>query len=143
MPGLQIGEVARRTGLAIDTIRFYQKQRLVQPIGRSEGGFRLFDAQVIERLGFIRNAQQLGFSLDEIRELLLVQQENVQPCPHTRQLLGEKLAAIQSKLRELRKMEESVQSALRKCDRVLQACPGEQDPVACPVLNQLAHPARK
>ena len=67
--GIQIGGVSRQTGLSADAIRFYEKQRLIERPPRTEGGFRLFHAKDIERIQFIRRAQQLGFSLPEIRRL--------------------------------------------------------------------------
>ncbi len=72
--GIQIGKISKQTGLSIDAIRFYEKQRLLDHPPRSEGGFRLFSAEDIERIQFFRRAQQLGFSLAEIRELLLEEQ---------------------------------------------------------------------
>ena len=64
--GLQIGQVARETGLTVDAIRFYEKQRLLKRPMRTEGGFRLFSSQVLQSIHFIRRAQELGFSLNEI-----------------------------------------------------------------------------
>ena len=71
--GMQIGRVSEQTGLSIDAIRFYEKQRLLERAPRTEGGFRQFSDEDIQRILFIRRAQQLGFSLHEIGELLLLQ----------------------------------------------------------------------
>ena len=68
----KIGQVAQKTGLSIDTIRFYEKQGLIGESARTEGGFRLFGSGEIETLKFVRKAQELGFSLSEIRELLIL-----------------------------------------------------------------------
>ena len=65
--GLRIGEVARRAGVSIDTLRYYEKVRLLPRTSRSSGGFRLFAPEHIEKVRFIKQAQELGFSLDEIR----------------------------------------------------------------------------
>jgi DNA-binding transcriptional MerR regulator len=70
--GIQIGQVARETGLTVDAIRFYEKQRLLKPAPRTEGGFRLFSGQDLQQIQFIRRAQELGFSLSEIRDLLVL-----------------------------------------------------------------------
>ena len=67
---LRIGEVASRTGVSIDTLRYYEKRRLLGRAKRSSGGFRLFAHEAVERVLFIKQAQQLGFSLAEIGELL-------------------------------------------------------------------------
>jgi DNA-binding transcriptional MerR regulator len=72
-PLLQIGEVAAETGLTIDAIRFYEREHLLRVTARSRGGFRLFSKSDIDDLAFIRNAQKLGFSLEEIRDLFYQQ----------------------------------------------------------------------
>jgi len=66
----RIGEVAQRAGVSVYTIRYYDKRKLLRPTPRSEGGFRLFAVETIERVRFIKQAQGIGFSLDEIRMLL-------------------------------------------------------------------------
>jgi MerR family transcriptional regulator, copper efflux regulator len=99
--GLQIGKVSERTGLSIDAIRFYEKQRLLDRPPRTEGGFRLFSAQDIERIHFIRRAQQLGFSLPEIRELLVLRRDDGEACSHVLDLLRGKVTTVRNKIREL------------------------------------------
>jgi len=83
----KIGSVAREIGMSIDTIRFYEKEGLVKRPGRSEGGFRLFGPRQIQDLKFIRKSQELGFSLNEIRELLMVRDKSIPSCSHVRELL--------------------------------------------------------
>jgi len=68
--GLQIGEVAKRAGVSIDTLRYYEKVKLLPRPARSSGGFRLFAPEHIERVRFIKQAQELGFSLEETKGLL-------------------------------------------------------------------------
>ncbi len=72
----RIGQVAQETGISIDTIRFYEKQGLLKRSPRTEGGFRLFGLSDIETLKFVRKAQELGFSLNEIRELLILRSDH-------------------------------------------------------------------
>jgi DNA-binding transcriptional MerR regulator len=81
----KIGQVANATGLSIDTIRFYEKQGLLKLSPRSEGGFRLFGAGDIETLKFVRKAQELGFSLNQIRELLILRADHVPACSHVKE----------------------------------------------------------
>jgi DNA-binding transcriptional MerR regulator len=131
--GIRIGKVSQETGLSIDTIRFYEKQGLLDRPLRSEGGFRLFDAEDIQRMQFIRRAQQLGFSLAEIRELLVLQREH-EPCIHVRELLEAKLKSVRSKIQELRALEEQLAERLRKCNRKSRTHAGN-----CPVLEEIAH----
>ena len=103
--GIQIGKVSEQTGLSVDAIRFYEKQRLLERPPRTEGGFRLFNARDIQRIQFIRRAQRLGFSLPEIRELLVIEREEGETCSHVRDLLQAKIAQIHSKVEELRLLE--------------------------------------
>src|SRR5215471_590834 len=113
----QIGQVARKTGLTVDAIRFYEKQRLIRPAQRTEGGFRLFSGQDLEHIQFIRRAQELGFSLNEIRELLALQGEHVKACSHVRDMFTAKLGAVRQKIRDLRKLENQLADDLTRCER--------------------------
>lgn len=70
---LQIGQVAQRTGLSVDAIRFYEKSGLLARPARTQGGYRLYEEREVADLEFIQKAQQLGFSLNEIRELFSIQ----------------------------------------------------------------------
>jgi DNA-binding transcriptional MerR regulator len=136
--GIQIGKVSEQTGLSIDAIRFYEKQRLLDRPPRTGGGFRLFNTQDIQRIQFIRRAQQLGFSLPEIRELLVLQRDNGKACSHVRDLLQAKLATIHNKISELAILEQQLTKSLRKCERKLKAA-GDSHKDACPVLEEIAH----
>ena len=138
----RIGQVARETGLSIDTIRFYEKQGLLKHSVRTEGGFRVFGPDQISVLKFIRKAQELGFSLAEIRELLIVQADNVPACSHIKELLGHKLAGVQQKIQELRTLEHSLKLALRKCERDLRGMEPRQEK-RCPVLEEISRAARE
>jgi DNA-binding transcriptional MerR regulator len=135
---IQIGSVSQQTGLSVDAIRFYEKEGLLgQPL-RSEGGFRLFAAQDIQRIRFIRTAQQLGFSLHEIRELLVLQRTEGDTCSHVRDLLQAKITTIRKKIRDLVVLEEQLKKSLRKCERNLRAS-GDSHHGRCPLLEQIAH----
>jgi MerR family transcriptional regulator, mercuric resistance operon regulatory protein len=138
--GIQIGQMARQTGLTVDAIRFYEKQRLLKPARRTEGGFRLFSGQDLQHLKFIRRAQELGFSLSEIRELLVLQGEQVEACSHVREMLRAKLGAVRQKITELRKLERQLAVDLNQCERRLHARDENHD--VCPVLKAIAKPER-
>lgn len=101
---MQIGQVAQRTGLSIDTIRFYEKQALVSLPRRNSGGYRIYDAPDIERLRFIGRAQNLGFSLQEIRELLVIEHSEGSGCSHVHDLVEAKIGQVKEKITELRRM---------------------------------------
>src|SRR6266851_9487839 len=121
----KIGQVAQETGLSIDTIRFYEKHGLLRRSARTEGGFRLFGRDDIQTLKFVRKAQELGFSLSEIRELLILRADHVPACSHVKVLLDQKLTAVEQKIGELQTLEQSLRLALRKCKRGLKtAAPG-------------------
>ena len=137
----RIGQVAHETGLSIDTIRFYEKQGLLRRSPRTEGGFRLFGTGEIEALKFVRKAQELGFSLSEIRELLILRTDHVPACSHVKELLDQKLTAVEKKIKELQSLERSLKLALRKCKRGLKTtAPGHEE--WCPVLEEISRAAR-
>lgn len=132
----KIGSVAKETGISIDTIRFYEKEGLLQRSGRSEGGYRLFSQRQIQDLKFIRKSQELGFSLNEIRELLIVRAESTPSCSHVRELLDRKLTIVRGKIEALRTLESSLKSALRKCVHESKFASVDHD--SCPLLDELA-----
>ena len=138
----RIGQVAQETGLSIDTIRFYEKQGLLKRSARTEGGFRLFGAHEVGTLKFVRKAQELGFSLSEIRELLVLRAEHLPACLHVKELLEQKLTAVGEKITELQALERSLKRALRQCKKELKTAePGDED--CCPVLDEINQASRK
>jgi DNA-binding transcriptional MerR regulator len=139
---LKIGVVAKRTGLSIDTIRFYEKQGLLQSPSRSEGGFRLFQEKDVENLHLIRSGQSLGFSLAEIRDLLSVRDGLSTPCAEVKQLLEQKLKTVRKKVAELTALEEDLAKALLECKRTLRRIKPNAG-VSCPVLDKRPRPMRK
>src|SRR5215469_12887809 len=112
---LQIGDVANETGLTIDTIRFYEKERLLKAAARSSGGFRLFSDADVADLTFIRNAQELGFSLHEIRELVDLRNTRHPDCAHVERMIEEKIASVRAKIAALRKLERELKRTMIHC----------------------------
>ena len=133
---LQIGQVAQQTGLTVDAIRFYEKEKLLPKALRSTGGFRLYGSDHIEQLRFIQRAQTIGFSLGEIRELILIQDDQVETCSHVRDLIRQKLATVQQKMNELAQIEGQLKEALQKCNRQLRKTSVRHN--RCPVLEIIA-----
>ena len=133
----KIGEAAKEAGLSIDTIRFYEKEGLLRHSTRTEGGFRLFGPLEIQTLKFVRKSQELGFSLREIRELLILRSEHVPACSHVKELLEHRLASVEQKIEELRTLEHSLKTALRKCRRGLKTSSAEHED-GCPVLDEIS-----
>ena len=131
---LQIGEVARRAMLSVDSIRFYERQQLLPAPGRSEGRFRLYTVADVERLKFIREMQGLGFTLREIKQLLDLRSHGVEACSAVRNLIAEKLNEVRGKLKQLQRLEGELEHDLRKCKRELSRRKSHT-PCTCPVLK--------
>ena len=134
--GIQIGRVSEQTGLSIDAIRFYEKQQLLERPSRTEGGFRLFHTRDVERIQFIQRDQKLGFSLPEIRDLLVLQRDDAS-CSHVRDLLRAKVATVRKKITELGALEAQLAKSLRKCERQLRTS-GDSHNGCCPVIQGIA-----
>jgi DNA-binding transcriptional MerR regulator len=132
---LHIGEVGRQTGLTVDAIRFYEKEQLLQQPPRTSGGFRLFSAQDVERVQFIRQLQELGFSLGEVKELLVLRGGSKEACSQVRGLLEQKLAKVRHHIHELLKLEDELKSAVQGCDLAQKRSRDKRRP--CPVLEQV------
>ncbi len=136
--GLQIGKVAEQAGVSVDAIRFYERQRLLGRPARSEGGFRLFGVEAVNRVLFIRRAQTLGFSLPEIREILVLQGDETRACSQMRERLRAKLSTVREKMRELGALEAHLAKELQKCERNLKGTRKIKKD-GCPVLREIAN----
>jgi len=133
---LQIGTAARRTGLSIDAIRFYQKSGLLKPPARTAAGYRVFTEAEIAELQFIARAQDLGFSLAEIKDLVSLRNEDGRSCPEVRSLIRRKLQSVREKIAGLTELETELSRAMRACDRALRAHAAM--PRGCPVIKLIA-----
>jgi MerR family copper efflux transcriptional regulator len=127
---MQIGVVAKKTHLTVDAIRFYERNALLRKPSRSEGGFRQYDESDVETLAFIRQVQNLGFSLREIRGLLNLRGSRVQPCAPVQRRLEVKLDDVQRKLDDLQKLKHELRLTLRRCNTELR-----KRPAHCPILT--------
>jgi DNA-binding transcriptional MerR regulator len=127
---MQIGVVAKKIGLSVDAIRFYERNALLPRAPRTEGGFRQYCESDVETLAFIRRVQSLGFKLSEIRGLLTLRGNRLQPCSPVRRRLQEKLADVRGKLMNLQKLEHELRLALRTCDKELR-----KQNAHCPILR--------
>jgi MerR family transcriptional regulator, copper efflux regulator len=128
---MQIGVVAKRIGLSVDAIRFYERNALLPRPPRTQGGFRRYGESDVETLAFIRRVQGLGFKLAEIRSLLRLRGSRLQPCAPVRNRLKEKLADVQRKLSDLHKLEHELRLVLRSCNKELR-----KRPAHCPILRE-------
>ena len=131
---IQIGEAAQQAKLSIDTIRFYERRALLPRAPRTEGRFRLYTADDVTRLTFIRQMQGLGFSLLEIKQLLDLRDRGGHACGEVKNLLSSKLAEIRGKIRDMQTLERELVLDLQKCDRELRRGRGH-GPQQCPILS--------
>ncbi|TAM79747.1 MAG: heavy metal-responsive transcriptional regulator [Acidobacteria bacterium] len=134
--GAFIGEVSRQTGLSVHTIRFYEAEGLLQGAARTNAGYRIYSPEIVEQLHFIRKAQELGFSLKEIRDLLILRDRRMGVCSHVKSLVEEKLASVSAKLRELEAIEKDLKAVLAQCKRQLKRHSRSREE-RCPVLVRL------
>lgn len=110
---MKIGELARAAGVHVETIRYYQRMGLVPEPARARGAVRRYDQGAAERLRFIKRAQALGFSLEEVK--LLLELAVGQHCAETRTLAQHKLHLVQTKISDLRRMQGALQKLVRAC----------------------------
>lgn len=136
MPALTIGRLAASAGVHVETIRYYQRRGLLAEPVRPPGGVRHYDDEQLTRLQFIRRAQAVGFTLDEIAELLSV--HGRQACDETRQLTQHKLAEVRRRMDELRHLEAELEQLVVACDVAVE---GEKCPTLCYLATGKETPA--
>lgn len=126
---LTIGQVAKRAGVKNGTIRFYERQGLINNPSRTDSGYRIYPPGVITRIKFIKNAQAFGFTLTEIRRLLrLSTNVNMDTCKVIQQYGKQKIIAMQERMKELDRM-------CNKMKNLLQICEDCDIPNCCPILE--------
>ncbi len=119
----QIGDVTKRLNISADTLRYYEKIRLVPPISRGSSGLRNYGAKDVSRLKFIKRAQRMGFSLKDIGHLLDFREAPQQAKPEVRELAGEKLADIEEHLLELKTLRDELKLLVNLCATSEDGCP--------------------
>ncbi len=120
---LTIGQVAARTGLSADTLRYYERLGLIGPVARTPSGRRRYGARDLSRLRFIRRAQQMGFSLAEIGQLLQMRDDPQNARPQVRRLTAAKLAEVEARLTELTTLRDELRLLLNLCRGSADGCP--------------------
>ena len=131
--GLRIGEVAERSGVGVETLRFYERRGLLGRPQRTAAGYRLYEEEALERLAFIKRAQAIGFSLDEIGEILAESSGGRSPCHRVREMARRKLVELDARLRELRRHRDELASTLRDWDER-----GEEEGHICGLIEHSA-----
>jgi MerR family mercuric resistance operon transcriptional regulator len=127
--GIQIGDLAKRASVSVDTVRFYERRRLLSPATRTSGGFRLFTPEVVERIRFIKEAQELGFSLEEIKSLLAT--GGADECRKVRDLLCLKLSELDDRLKAMKSFRRVLRRQLAACEQELER---HGESACCPVV---------
>jgi Cd(II)/Pb(II)-responsive transcriptional regulator len=131
--GLKIGELARRTGTQVETIRYYERERLLPEPSRTEGNYRVYDTSHAERLSFIRHCRALDMTLDEIRVLLRFRDAPDVNCSEVNELLDAHIGHVAERIGDLQRLEKQLKSLRRLCRRAEAA----KD---CGILHELARP---
>jgi len=109
---LKIGEVAKRSGIGVEALRFYEKSGLLDTPMRTYSGYRAFDEGVLERLEFVKKAQVLGFTLDEIRELIAHKRRGENPCHEVREIVANRLAELDERIERMIRYRDELSAAL-------------------------------
>ena len=123
-PRLTIGSLSKGTGCNIETIRYYERIDLFPEPMRSDGGRRMYGTGHLKRLGFIRRARNLGFTIKEIRALLRLVDERDQPCAEVREVAATHLGDVRAKIANLKAMERVLKEMVNQCDTGAQPqCP--------------------
>ena len=125
----RIGELATRAGVSIDAVRYYERLKLLPRAGRTTGGFRLFGPESVERIQFIKQAQELGLTLDEIKGLLAT--GGAEECRSVRDLLSNKIGELDDKMTAIRDFRRTLARHLSACERELEK---HGDSACCPVV---------
>jgi DNA-binding transcriptional MerR regulator len=123
---ITIGKVAAAAAMSIDTIRYYERLRLIPKAARTAAGYRVYSAQVIHRLMVVRNAQQFGFSLKQIAAFLGVRDRGGRPCADVRSAAQRLLDAVDRQIAELMASRERMQVTLKAWDRMLTDAPPDR-----------------
>ena len=128
---LTIGKLASLTQVSNDTLRYYEHEGLIEPAGKSPAGYRLYDDESARRIRFIKHAQQCGFTLAQIRELLVLRSRDAACCGDVRKRAIEKKLQIENKIKAMRAMSKAL-------DHLIAECANEKQPVReCTIIAAL------
>lgn len=114
---LKIGEVAKQSGVGIETLRFYEKLGLLGRPARTASGYRLYDSETLERLDFIKRAQVLGFSLAEIARIIAEKQAGQSPCAEVRNIVRARLKELDERMKEMQRYRKELAAALDEWEK--------------------------
>ncbi len=127
---LTIGQLAKAAGVNVQTVRFYEREGILKPQTRLQSGYRVYNEDSLKRLYFIRQAKDLGFSLEEIRSLLSLRVRSANQCDQVRSRAEKKLNDVQQKIRHLKNLERTLKGLISDCQsRVVSDC--------CPIIEKM------
>jgi len=128
---LLIGKLEAQSGVPIKTIRYYEELGLIESSGRTEGGFRLFSPDIVSRLSFIKRSQSLGFSLQEIGEILRIHDHGELPCDEVRQKIQAKVSEINYRIQQLKELKSELLSLVAETKPL----PNQEEGMICPIIQ--------
>jgi MerR family mercuric resistance operon transcriptional regulator len=127
---LNIGQIAKQTGVTVETVRFYEKQGLIATPERSESGYRQYPEDTLKRVRFIQRAKEAGFTLKDIGELLALRQEPGTSCSDIKLRATRKIEEVDQKMQELKRIRDAL-------GRMIMKCSGRGSLTDCPILEEL------
>ncbi|MFN2502274.1 MAG: heavy metal-responsive transcriptional regulator [Pyrinomonadaceae bacterium] len=113
---MKIGEVSKLSGVGIEALRFYEKSGLLDRPGRTYSGYRVYDEMVLERIAFIKQAQVLGFTLEEIKQLIEHKREGENPCAEVREIVRRRLAELDERIAKMKRYRKELAATLSEWD---------------------------
>ena len=133
---MKIGELARRTGFSTKAIRYYELLKLLPEPDRTESGYRLYGQKDVERLEFIEKAKHLGFSLEDIRDILILDEQQERPCVHVLALLDQKLEQVDDVLRDLKVFRKELAGLRKESAEQIERLPAD---AICGIVERGVH----
>lgn len=118
---LKIGEVSKLSGIGIEALRFYEKSGLLRPASRTGSGYRLYDRDALDRLAFIKRAQMLGFSLDEVKQIISESEAGQSPCRGVRDVVRKRLEELDERMAQMKLYRKELARALEEWEKVDEA----------------------
>jgi MerR family mercuric resistance operon transcriptional regulator len=130
MASLTIGQLAKQTDVGLETIRFYEREGLIEDPPRLPSGYRAYPPDTVQRVRFIRTAKDLGFSLKVIKELLALRVDPVESCTQVKAIAEDRIADVEQRIRALQRMRKTLHKLVTECEA--RRATGD-----CPILNSL------
>ena len=129
---IRIGKLAHQSQVSRDTLRFYEKHGLITPSARTDAGYRLYAESDIKRIGFIVSAKKVGFTLNEIQQLLQLEvTKDIKSCQDVKEFVDHKIQLVNQQLMETRRIKKSLETLSEAC------CGGDEPATQCTILDTL------